>query len=343
VQIEQLINPADLVGFVRGVALEANAYQFGLVQFFPEENVEEIEFRFTRGQMQDVDAATYRNWDSPAPIARRLGGQRVTGTIAPISRKIRLGEEERLRQQALQTGDVSQLRNKVYDDAANLTRSCLARVELARGKVLETAQLVLNENGVVGTLDMGRSNSMTVTAGTLWSDLANSDPINDLLVWQQAYFDLNLALPAVILMPGLTTINNLIRNQKIRNQVGTLLGAPTVVQRAQLNALLASHNLPPIVGYMGRVRVAGTQVRILPDNKLFLLPAANEPMARTFVGQTIESLNLAGQGFVQVGQTAGVVATAWTSEDPVGTWTKASYNAVPFLANPNLAMVATVG
>ena len=58
------------------------------------------EYRFNRGSLADVNAATFRAWDTEAPVADRQGFARVTGELPPISRKVSLGEEDRLRLRA---------------------------------------------------------------------------------------------------------------------------------------------------------------------------------------------------------------------------------------------------
>ena len=68
----------------------------------PTRPVDDLEYRFTKGDLLDMDAATFRAFDAESPIGTRPGLSRMAGELPPISKKMRLGEEQRLRLRQLQ-------------------------------------------------------------------------------------------------------------------------------------------------------------------------------------------------------------------------------------------------
>lgn len=338
--IYDLADPQELVGYVRGIQRELDENRFVLSQFLPNENIDDIEYRTVRGTLKDQDAALVRSWDTESPIGNRQGIERIMGELPPISKKIRLGEEERLRRRALERGNNQQVIDAIYDDAANMARSVAARVELLRGEAIETGSLVINENGVIQTVAFGRKASHTVTAGTLWTNGAG-DPIADMRTWVDTYLASNGVRPAVALVSTLI-IGDLLRNSAIRTLLGSQAGVPGLVTEAQLAQVLNAFGLPPLVPYDVQVRVNGVATRVTSNRKLIFLPPPGEGLGATFSGTTAEALELAEARQIQNDQVAGMVAVVEKTYDPVATWTKAAAIALPVLINPDLTFTATV-
>lgn len=343
--IYDLADPQELLGFTRAIQQELEENTFVLNQFLPNDNIDDIEYRFTTGQLRDQDAAVVRAWDTESPIGNRQGIARKMGELPPISKKMAVGEEERLRLRSLErNGDATEIINAIYNDAANLARSVTARVELFRGEALETGQIVIDENGVKQTIDFERDSDMepTALAGTAkWDDYDDSDPIGNLTTWVEAYTDLNGTAPGVILTSR-KIVNHLLRNDQVRTYLGSLAGTPALVTNDQLRSVFGAFDLPPIVTYDVSVRVDGTQTRVISDDKVIFLPPAGEPLGRTFFGTTAEAIELAGAQQIGAGQAPGMVSVVEKTFDPVKTWTKVAAIALPVLTNPNLTLVADV-
>lgn len=336
-----LADPQELQGFVRGIQLEQERNRFTLQQYLPNRPIDEIEYRVTRGSLRDADAATVRAWDTESPIASRQGLERIMGELPPISRKIRLGEEERLRRRAIERQDNTGLIDAIYNDADQMSRAVLARVEMFRGEALFNASVVIAENGVSQTVTFGRIAGHTVTAGVLWSTVATADPVADMRAWVQTYIDTNGVAPAY----GLTStavLGNLMRNAAIRSLATTTAGVPGIVTLDTVHAVFAAFGLPPLIAYDTNVRVAGSQQRVTPVNKLVLMPPGDEPLGATFFGTTAESLELVEAKAIKQDQAPGMVATIHKLDDPVSIWTKVAAIALPVLINPDLTFTATV-
>ena len=341
VMILDLVDPQELQGFVRGIQIEEERNRFTLSAYLPNDMIDEIEYRITQGDLVDTDAAQIRAWDTESGIGSRQGAARLMGEMPPISRKIRLGEEERLRKRALERSNNTQLIDAIYNDARNMARAVLARIEMLRGEALFTGKVVINENGVKQTVDFGRSAGHSVTAATLWSDTANATPVANLRAWVQTYIDDNGVAPALALT-STAVISNLMLNAEIRALAANLTGTPSIVTLATVNAVFSAFGLPPFVPNDTQVRVQGAKTRVTPVGDLLLLPPAGEPLGATFFGTTAESLELVDAQAIAQDQAPGLISTIHRLDDPVSTWTKVAAVSFPGLANPDLTFRATV-
>lgn len=339
--ILDLVDPQELQGYVRGIQLEEERNRFQLQNYLPNENIDEIEWRITAADLVQPDAAQVRAWDTEAPIGSRQGARRLMGELPPISKKMRLGEEERLRKRALERGNNTDIVNAIYDDAANLTRAVLARVEMMRGEVLETGQIVINENGVQQTVNFGRTAGHTVSAATKWDVIATATPVADMRSWVQTYIDKNGVAPALALTSS-SVIGYLMQNAEIRALASTISGVPGLVTLGTVQQVFAAFGLPPLVPYDTAVRVGGVSTRVTNVKKLTLLPPADEPLGKTFFGTTAEALELQEARAIAADQAPGLISTVHKMDDPVSIWTKVTGIALPTLPNPDLTFTATV-
>lgn len=340
--IYDLADPQELQGFVRGVLDEQERNRFVLNQFLPNLNIDDIEYRVARGNLVDEDAAFVRAWDTESPIGSRQGVERIMGELPPISKKIRLGEEERLRRRALERGNNQELIDAIFDDAAKMARSVAARIEMFRGEALYAGSLTINENGVNQVIPFGRAAGHTgVAPGTLWSNTGASTPIQDEQAWIQTYVDANGVAPGLALT-STRVVNYLLLNTQYRSMAAQNGITPAFLSLAGLNQIRATYDLPPIVKYDVKVRVGGTATRVIPDDRFIYLPPAGEPLGRTLFGTTAESLELASAQQISTDQAPGLVAVVEKTFDPVSTWTKAAAIALPVLINPNLTFAADV-
>lgn len=337
------IYPTDLTGYVRAALADYQLNKFTLSQFLPNDPVDDIDYRLVSGGAGLANAASFRTYDAESPIGRRQGLSRISGELPPLSQKIRLGEYDRLRQRKESDPAIV---NALYNDAEEMTESVAARMELARGDALVNGSVTISENGISGVVvNYGRTGAHTVTAGTLWTNGA-ADILNDLMSWRDTYEATNGVEPGAIV--GSRRIWNLmLRNVAVRNQVFPGSNQPSIVTTAAINQMLESEGLPPFTMYRSQVNVNGTATKVIPDNKLLLLPAAVDPsdvsgtqLGATVWGTTAEALD-PSYG-IELGDEPGIVSGVYMDQDPLALWTKASAIGLPVLANPNLSFCATV-
>jgi hypothetical protein len=340
-----LIDPATLTGYGRAALADQAENQFSLARWLPARQVNDLVFRFSRGGGGLLEAAAYRAYGAEPGFGRREGISRVTGELPPIGLQYVLGEYDQLR---LRNSADADIRNLLLRDAARIARSINARFELARGDALVNGSVTLAEKGVVGTVNFARDAAMSVAPIALWSDHTNATPVDDFDLWIQAYVDTNGQPPGAVLA-GRRVYRELARSEQIQSQLFPNQADRRVLPR-DLAAVLDDLNVPERVTYDAQVKWNGTARRIIPDNVLVFLPAATNAnptgdddyqLGATLWGTTAEAQE-PGYGIAAGDQPGLVVAAFKESKTPVHMFTIGAAIGLPILANPNLAMVATV-
>jgi Phage major capsid protein E len=332
-----LLNP-ELTAVIRALELP----DLTLRAHFPDRERLDVNYSFLRGNARSNAAAAFRAFDAESQIGTRPGVTRVTGQLPPVSQKIPLTEYDRLQLEALRSsGDLpSEIEEQIFDDAASMTRAVQERLELARGDVLVDGIITLNENGLQFTIDYGVPAGHKVTAAVTWAT-ASTDILGDIRTWVQTYVDTNGRPPARVIT-STKVIGYMVQNTKIRELAGSILGAPTYVSRDQLSAILSAFSLPPVEPYDVQVyNVAGSKVRVIPDDRFIMLPDAGELGATQF-GVTVEAMKMVESGVLERPAAPGIVALAMETFDPVQMWTKATAIALPVIQNPDLLFSADV-
>jgi hypothetical protein len=343
--IDDYIQPEVLTGYVREVPQPANLV---LNQFLPDRligNVEAAIDNVTRTNR----AAHFRSWDTESPIAQRDSFQRSKIKLPPISEKLPVAEQETLMLERARTGGDNRnaYLEAIYNDAATLVGNIRRRMELARGDVLVDGKFTLTgENGLTLEADFGVPSGNIVTAATAWTDHANASPLTNFKAWIDAYVDLNGERPGKVLTSN-TVVNNLLLSEEIRdlfNRGTTLTGGPNLLTTPQLNQVLQAYGIPPIIEYNSKVNFDGSNVRVIPDDRVIMLPENAADLGYTAWGITAESLALAtgqnpGLSFTDL---PGLVGVVLKEGDPVLTWTKVAGVGMPLIDNPRLLMVADV-
>lgn len=332
-----LITPAELTGFARAAVEDVERRKATLARWLPNYSVPDIVVRTIVGQDGNGALAQYRAFDAETPIGSGGTGVRKVFELLPLGLKERVGEYDQLRQRG-NTAEAMIL-GGVKNAAMRVANAVVDRLEVARGMAIDTGALAIDENDVVQTMTFGRPAGNTVTAAVLWSGAG--DPIADLIAWCEVYQAGNQgAMPGAILTSRRVLLA-LQRNAKIVGAVAAPGSNIAMVTVDVLNALLASYGLPPIVLYDRKIRGQN----VLPDNKVYLLPAAVDPngkseLGATFYGETLE----ASEPEYGIGgaDQPGLVVGAWKTKDPIAVWVHSNAIAQPVLVNPVASMVATV-
>lgn len=341
--VTDIIDPAELVGFIR--ELDPAAYGFTLNQYLPDEDRLVTQYAFNRTDRVRQPVAGYRAFDTESSIASRPGFARVSGEIPPISQKMQLGEELRLRLEQLRSSDFSEIEDQIFDDAGLLAEAVLARIELARGEALFKAEVTFNvDAGYLTTMKADYGAPTTITApGVLWSTVATATPIKDLGIMVTEYMTANGGRRPARVLTSTKVLSLILQTTEVRTLLSVGGAIPSIITNAQLDQLLASLNLPPIVTYDTMVNVAGSSTRVTPLNDIALLPEANAArFGETTFGVTADSLELANSGFLEVATAPGLVGMIDKIMDPVSTWTKVGALALPVIKDPKLVASVTV-
>ncbi len=336
-----IYDPREITGYVRAAMRDWPVNRPSLARFLPFKLVDDIEFRFTRGDNGLVQLAPFRAYDTEASISGRRGVTRVSGELPPISRKRVLSEYDRLKKRA---NPQNVLEESVESDADEIVDEIMMSFEAEIGQALNAGSVT--PPCLAETVSFGRSGGNSVTAGTLWSNTGSSDPISDLRAWAKYYRQKNGAEPGVVLMSE-DALSYLLQSAAVRSLAANLAGTPTIIDEQTLGQIFTRNRLPQIETYEVQYDDGtGTPTRILPNASVLLLPPPVDPNApegtklgATFVGTPAEAddpdYQLADSG-------AGLVAGVHRGDDPPSVWTRVSGIGLATLANPDLSMRATV-
>jgi hypothetical protein len=340
---EAPVHPDDLTVFTRNVPLQQNLV---LDRILPDRMLQDN--RADIGRLTKTGrTAKFRIFDGPINVARRDGYSVQNVALPPLSDSIAQGEYERLQIQFARTGGTNNgaLVNAIYDDAAMLTGNIRRRMELARGDVLVDGKFTLaGEGGLYMEADYGVPVGNFKTAGTLWTTHATADVVDDLNTWVESYLDLNGFLPGGMIVSR-QTVHDLLRNEKLRTSHGNILGVSNMLTRQQVDATLASYDLPPIeMVYDSSVDVDGVSTRILPANKVIFVPPAGQSLGYTAWGVSATALELvqSNQSDLAFEDAPGVVGCVVKEGPPFRQHTFVDAVGMPVIENPDYLMVATV-
>lgn len=341
----ELINPAELTGYARAAFEDYEVNRPSLAPFLPNSFVPDIVARIARGQGGMIDAATFRAYDAETAIGGSRPGARMTFDLPPLGKKERVSEYDQLRARNADNPDT--ILSAVERVTVRRVRSVIDRIEYARGQLLTTGKVTINEGGFVSEADFGRAAGHSVTAGVLWTDSTNADPLSDLDAWADTYRTENGEDPGALLMSS-RVLNLMMRSQKLRAlTVGGTTTVPSVVSREAVREVLSAFGLPPIVIYDRKVNLTGAAVRPIPDDRVLLLPSPADPndpegtdLGATFWGTTLEASD--PRYGIEDADYPGIVAGTYRDDDVLGVWVRATAISMPAMANPNLSFVGDV-
>jgi hypothetical protein len=338
---DSYVSPAALTTFVRNVPLRQD---FVLNQLFPNRNIADTQVAFDAVTIT-TRAAKFRAWDAPPLPIKRDSFVTKTVKLPPVSSMLGLGEKERLDIERLRSGGQNRTAaiDAIFDDAAAATRSVQARIELARGDLLNDGKVTIAEAGLVMEADFGVPGGNIATAGTLWSNPA-ADMLGDLRTWSVAYRTLNGFKPGGFVASE-TVVYNMLANTALKNLYSSTVGAPSILSLDQLTTTLRSYGLPPIaLTYDSQVDVDGTTTSILPTNKVFFVPPAGTELGYTAFGLSVTGLELANAGVLSFDAAPGLVGVIDKDvRPPYRQTTYVDATALPVLTNPNALAIYTVG
>lgn len=297
---------------------------------FPDNTVNELSFEYFKDRNLLPVMASVQAFGTEARQASREGLDKVSGAIPTIKRKIPLNGRALIALKREGAGDVEFVRNTLYNDLDNMIEACLARVEKMRMDAAANGQIVLNENGVIMTVDYGvpAGNKEILSGTSLWSDSVNADPVGDIQRWANTVVGVSGIRPTRALTSN-TVVANLVKCMNVRKAIFGDNGGSRIVTLADVNALLGSLELPRIVTYDEKVRVEAedgtlSTERLFPEKKFVLLPG--EALGETLVGPTEEALL---DPEVDARDVAGVYAIVYQEPEPPVVWTKAAISAIP--------------
>lgn len=341
------INPTEVNAFVREIQTPAD---YLLTQsVLPERTINSVMWEH-RGNRRRVAAASYRAWDAQTKVATREITQFATsGKLLPLGQKYIIGELETILQNVSRGMDAQAVVDDVYDDAAAHVLSIKHRLELAVGDLLVDGKFTLSgENNLVIEADHKVPAANMPTAPTAWTNPA-ADMLGDEMRWIEVLRASGAPMPsrAVTSYKAMAlAMGNDSYRAAYYGSVNSSSTIPTAVLAPnEVNVVRARYGLPPITPYDVKVPLPdGTDVRVLPENMMFLLPPNARQMGETQYGLTAEGLLMSNSSnpSIEREEAPGIIVTTGYQDDPPQVWTKGSAAALPVLYTPDIHIAATL-
>jgi hypothetical protein len=336
-----VIDPATLTGYARASLEEYERRKGSLAQFLPNLNVADVVVRFVVGQTGLVQAAKFRAYDAEPEVGKPQTGRRVTLELPALGQNIPISEYQQLRSR---NATEDQLLVSIQKTTDQVVQAVADAIEYLRGVVLHTGKATIDQDNFKSVDDFGRPAGNSVTAAQAWTDTSVSR-LSDLESWADVFRDGSGEDPGAIVLSN-REFRLLASGDEFKTQLLNSASRPATV--AEVNAQVESAGLPPIIRYDRKVDIGNGATRVLPENKLLMLPAPVDPnseqpnpLGNTFWGQTLTSQEDAWG--IEASEQPGVVAGVYRNEKPpVIAEVISDAIALPVLANAALSLDATV-
>lgn len=292
--------------------------------------------------------AKYRAFDGNIARAQRDAAAEQYVSLAPFSNSQVTGEYETLKKEyaRLQGGNSAALADAIYNDAESLTITMWNRVEKALGSVLFTGKFSVNENRTMFEADYALPAGNKITAATPWSNATTALAADDLRSLRAAYIASAGVAPGRIITSE-AVISALLRNaQIVAEALGTTSGR-TRITRAELNAWLASENLPALVSEVEGVMFndeTGADERVLPQDQLILTPANLSDALEFTFGLSASALRLVNSNRTDLvfGDRTRITGMVIEDGPPFREFVYVDAVGIPVLSAPQRVVVADV-
>lgn len=343
IEISPLFPPAELTQFANRILQDLPINDHLGEQIFPTIYTPTDDWSTGIQLNHDYDdEAEYRTWDTEMTIGSRPALFRMTGTIAPLSRKIPLLESHiRMMKTASERNVPPEVMNQVFSDVRRLTKTVQNRIERGRWEALDKATFTIGdataapgfqyENGLQHSIDFLRDGGHRYAVATKW-DQALSDPIGDEITLLETAEDLGVMIDTVVMSRQI--IRTLATHADYLAAYPTFREAPRLNVN-QVNEVRANYGLPTIVPFDAkskrRVNGVDTVSRFL-DQKRAIYFNSSVTIGNTVMGR---SSYVGEPGIDAVGSEGGPVVFVSRSLDPLTYWTHIDAVAVPVLVNPN--------
>lgn len=337
-----IIDPATLTGYARASLAEYEARKGTLARWLPNKLVTDIVVRFVAGQTGLVETAKFRAFDAEMGIGKAPGGQRVVLELPALGQNIPVSEYSQLR---IRGASDDQILRSIQDTTDVVVRAVADAIEYLRGIVLLTGKATITDDKFVTEDDFSRPGAHTVTAGALWSASPATSRLTDLQTWCDVYRDTTGEEPGAIV-----TSTRVTRIMAAGTEFQTQLinGGARPATQGDIDAITAGAGLPPIYRYDRRVNRNGAATKVLPDNRLLILPAPVDPnddggtvLGATFWGQTLTASEESWG--IDNSEQPGLVTGVFRGEKPpLIAEVISDAIALPVLTNAALSFSATV-
>lgn len=302
-------------------------------ELFPNNKKQGLNLRWIKGSRGLPVVLKASAFDAAAIPRPRIGFDRLSAEMPYFKESTYIDEE--LRQElniVLESGNqayIDSIMNRVFDDEVNLLRGAAATRERMRMMALTTGVISMSSNGQVFNFDYQIPAANKVDAASNWSDLENSDPIEDIRALIEHIQDATGSQATRAMCNG-KVWRQIRNNKKIKSAIYVLSAGAGVVSDAQLRDFIAQelNGLEVLVNDKRYTDEQGVAQAYMPDNTFVVFPDGD--LGNTWFGTTpAESDLLTGSAAnVSIADTGVAVVTA-KKVDPVNVETIVSQICLP--------------
>lgn len=314
--IFDLMQSQDIVAYWETLTQDEAPYP--CEELFPSDKKRGLSLKWIKGSKGLPIVLKTSAFDVHAIPRPRIGFDRLTAEMPYFKESTYIDEE--LRQElnmVLETGNqayIDSVMERIFDDETRLLRGAAASRERMRMMALTTGVVSMASNGQQFTFDYGVSHKGN--AATSWSDLANSDPLEDIREAQENILDATGTKPTRAMCDG-KTWRNLRNNEKIKKAIFVLTNGAGAVSDERLRTFLSDElELSIYVNDKRFIDENGNTMKYMPENTFVLFPEGE--LGKTWFGTTPAESDLMTGADVNVTITdVGVSVTTSKKADPV--------------------------
>lgn len=320
----------DLVEDLRPIILAARQVRDqrnSLARFLPNTNVPAVSYRLGRRKRVD-QTVPVRALDAPATPIRRPGVLDVRGDLPAVTPIVDLSEQDLTNEMVL-AQQLSGLNVDwspwVVSAAAEVALATDNTYEVMRGQLLSTGVISLQgADGSVHEVDFEIPDDRIITAAAPWDF---EDPAAVFASYQAAH---EVHLDGAGANAGVALTTSKMRALLV-NAVQKLY-PQSPVGEDQLNAYLANRDLPAVVTYDRMLRdAAGNKTRVYPEGSITFLPSNEDPVGRTELGVTQESVQQVQRQILTREEAPGMTIVTLGQDNPVQRSVKGASIGMPVL------------
>ena len=293
--------PVQLTAVARA-SFRATVEGYATSALLPSQANYTLDYNFAVGQNALPAAANFRSFNTASDVGSTQAGETRSGKLPPISRRMAVDEY----QQLTMYGQTDAIGLKFEEYAELVGQMIGLRTVLAQAEAIEDGKVSIAERGLSFEVDFGRKAANTATAATAWSDVANADPIRDLMAFRQTFG----AVSRLII--SRQSMTYLMQNANLIAQVGS---AATIISEAMVRTILSNYGFGTVeVDESILTDQNGAERPLFSQDKVIFIGAGQ--VGRTDLGVTAEAI--APENGISGADQAGLFAGATAQEDPSG-------------------------
>lgn len=299
-------------------------------ELFPDNKKRGLSLKWLKGAKGLPIVLKTSAFDVHAIPRPRIGFEKLSAEMPYFKESTYIDEE--LRQElnmVLETGNqayIDSVMARIFDDETNLLRGARASRERMRMMALTTGIISMAANGQAFTYDYGVSHKGNATVD--WSDLENSDPIEDIKEAKQQILE-DTGEVVTRAMCDSKTLKYIRNNEKIKKEIFVLSGGVGAISDKKVKQyILDELEIEVITNDMRYTDENGNKMKFMPANTFVMFPAGD--LGSTWFGTTPAESDLMANSAANVTITdTGVAVTTVEKADPVQVETIVSMICLP--------------